>query len=170
MVFLCSRAHILTSDIQAWPILGRIDTDNPFIIALFCGSGKPNSIEEFLNEFLEEHQRLSGNGMVLENTTKSFKLKGFTCDAPARQMLKSIKLPSEFARQPRSLAHLKQWKATEFKQFALCTGMYVLKGIVPEDIYNHFLCLSVLSLFQCCYIFDLLMRNIWSCFTSPKVC
>ena len=52
-------------------------------------------------------------------------------------------LPSEFPRQPRSLKHLKRWKATEFKQFLLYTGIHVLKNIVTKEIYEHFLCLSI---------------------------
>ena len=52
-------------------------------------------------------------------------------------------LPSEFARQPRSLEHLDRWKATEFRQFLLYTGPLVLKGIVTPDVYNNFLTLAV---------------------------
>ena len=52
-------------------------------------------------------------------------------------------LPSEFARQPRSLEELERWKATEFRQFLLYTGPVVLKGTVSADVYNHFLCLTI---------------------------
>ena len=52
-------------------------------------------------------------------------------------------LPTEFARQPRGLKHLKRWKATEFKQFLPYTGMSVLKGVVSKDRYEHFLGLSI---------------------------
>lgn len=53
----------------------------------------------------------------------------------------SGKLPSEFARQPRSLFEVERWKATEFRQFLLYTGPVVLKGIVTDTMYDHFLCL-----------------------------
>ncbi|ELU17541.1 hypothetical protein CAPTEDRAFT_30221, partial [Capitella teleta] len=53
------------------------------------------------------------------------------------------KLPSEFARQPRSLSELERWKATEFRQFVLYTGVIVLKDVVSKAIYQHFLCLKV---------------------------
>ena len=53
------------------------------------------------------------------------------------------KIPSEFARQPRGLDELKRWKATEFRQFLLFTGPVVLKGIIDEKFYVHFLALSV---------------------------
>ena len=53
------------------------------------------------------------------------------------------KLPSEFARQPRSLAELDRWKATELRNFLLYTGPVVLKGIIDVNQYKHFLSLSV---------------------------
>ena len=52
-------------------------------------------------------------------------------------------LPSEFAFQPRSLEELKRWKATEFRQFLLYTGPVVLKGVINDNIYIHFLAFSV---------------------------
>ena len=55
----------------------------------------------------------------------------------------SGKLPSEFARQPRSLTELNWWKATEFRQFVLYTGPVVLKKVLHKDVYDHFLCLTV---------------------------
>ena len=57
--------------------------------------------------------------------------------------LLSQKLPSDFARQPRSLDELSYWKATEFRQFLLYTGPLVLKNIVPKKVYDIFLVLHV---------------------------
>lgn len=51
--------------------------------------------------------------------------------------------PSEFARRPRSIvSDLPFFKATEYRQFVLYTGMVLLKEYLPEDQYNHFLLLS----------------------------
>lgn len=239
---------------EVWPILGMVEKQSPFVIALFCGEGKPKCVADFMKDFLEEYSHLVQNGIQIdEHIVKAFEIKCFICDAPARAYLKSIKghtgynacerctttgemdgstmtykdlnsslradekfadfdypehqhelsilcqygipcvkffvldsmhliflgvtkrmlyrlksgprlcklsqrqidtlsnslsvlrntLPSEFARQPRSLKWLKRWKATEFKQFLLYTGMFVLKGVVNADVYRHFLALSV---------------------------
>lgn len=48
-------------------------------------------------------------------------------------------LPSEFSRTPRTLKHLKRYKATEFRQYTLYTLIIILKDILPPKYYNHFL-------------------------------
>lgn len=53
------------------------------------------------------------------------------------------KLPREFARQPRSLYYMDKRKATEFRQFVLYTGPLVMRSVVTERVYNHFLALTV---------------------------
>ena len=53
------------------------------------------------------------------------------------------KLPSEFARQPRSLDYLSRWKATEFRKFLLYTGIIVLMKVFSDEMYGHFWALSV---------------------------
>ena len=53
------------------------------------------------------------------------------------------KIPSDFARQPRRLDELKRWKATEFHQFLLYTGLVFLKDVLSQKSFEHFLSLSV---------------------------
>lgn len=70
---------------------------------------------------------------------------------PARQvseistsMLQLIKyIPVELARKPRSLKESKRFKATELRQFLLYIGPLVLKGVLPDIKYIHFLSLHV---------------------------
>lgn len=52
-------------------------------------------------------------------------------------------IPREFSRKPRSFFDLDRWKAVEFRQFLLDTGPIILKGVLPEHHYNHFLKLSI---------------------------
>ena len=54
-----------------------------------------------------------------------------------------MSLPSEFARQPRSLATIDRWKATEFRQYILYTSIVALKNIVSNEIYKTSLSLTV---------------------------
>jgi hypothetical protein len=67
-------------------------------------------------------------------------------------------IPTEFSRHPRSLVDLCRWKATELRQFLLYTGPVVLKGLLPDRLYQHFLCLHVaiklLVSEQLCYKFN----------------
>lgn len=58
--------------------------------------------------------------------------------------LQSIKssIPLEFPRKPRTLHELERWKATEFRQFLLYTGMIVLKDVISSAMYKNFLHLS----------------------------
>jgi hypothetical protein len=48
-------------------------------------------------------------------------------------------LPREFVRRPRSLSELDRWKATEFRSFLLYTGPVVLKGVLSDTVYSHFM-------------------------------
>lgn len=58
-------------------------------------------------------------------------------------------IPRDFGRRPQSLEFLKQWKATEFRQFLLYTGPIVLRKILPKNMYNHFITLHVLIRILC---------------------
>jgi hypothetical protein len=63
--------------------------------------------------------------------------------------LTSIKLPSEFHRQPRSIEHLKRWKATEFRQFILYLAPVVMKNILPASQYDLMMALHVGTFILC---------------------
>ncbi|XP_038062953.1 uncharacterized protein LOC119733615 [Patiria miniata] len=239
---------------QFWPILVSFDNFLPGVVALFRGKSKPEPLEHFLEDFIEEYSRLVEEGITYDDKKLNVHIMAFICDAPARSFLKCTKghsgyhacerctvrggydgrvvyntveeitprtdeqflemayspdhqlertpliefgfpcvtsfvldymhlvclgvvrrilvylkkgprvcklsiqlqnrisdnlkllngqLPSEFARQPRTLDILEKWKATEFRQFLLYTGPVVLKGIVDENLYEHFLTLSV---------------------------
>lgn len=52
-------------------------------------------------------------------------------------------MPAEFTRRPRTVAEVKRWKATEFRQFLLYVGPCILNDILEKAVYNHFMLLSV---------------------------
>lgn len=56
-------------------------------------------------------------------------------------LLFKSRIPREFSRKCRSLAELDRWKATEFRQFLLFSGIVALKGHISAVQYNHFLLL-----------------------------
>lgn len=50
---------------------------------------------------------------------------------------------TDFARKPRSIKHFKLWKATEYRMLLLYTGPVLLRNIIDENLYKHFLYLHV---------------------------
>ena len=244
-----------STNVQFWPILCAVNLFEPFVVALFCGKGKPVPVHEYLEEFIQEAQQLINVGITHNNVHFNVSFTAFICDAPARSYLKCVKghtayyscercvvkgawsgrvvfnddeehdlrtqnefdnqqyqqhqvarsplidigiscihqfpldymhlvclgvvkrllsfltgskgkndcrlsqgqktliserlirfsgsMPSEFARQPRALSEVDRWKATEFRQFLLYTGPVALHGIVKDEIYDHFLTLSI---------------------------
>ena len=239
---------------QFWPILAKFHKSEPFVVALFYGSRKPDPVEDYLHDFVQELVDLQEKGIDHEGIQFEVKVNALICDSPARAFVKCVKghnayhacercnalpcrvdgrmvytdhaacerrtdkkfskveytdhqkqatpfitagvgcvsqfvldymhvvclgavkrlliyltkgpdhsklpkrsrdelsrrlsalrgaMPSEFARQPRSLEDLDRWKATEFRQFLLYTGPVVLKNLLSDDQYHHFLCLSV---------------------------
>ena len=84
-------------------------------------------------------------------------LKGpLTCRLPSKSVLKiSDRLvymrqfvSTEFCRRPRPLSEIDRYKATEFRQLLLYTGLVAFCGIVEEEIFSHFL----LSVAICCLV------------------
>lgn len=249
-----------SSSDQLWPLLCQISQECPFIIALYYGNKKPDSINDYLAEFIEEYLRLNQQGLGYNGNRYNVKLLCWICDAPARSFLKcikghtgyyacercrakgenkqrktiypsavvyekrtneafaameyndppdgdthqtgvlcplvpaqlncvsdvvldvmhavylgawkrmlhflmeghrntcrlsmsqkrrlnhklvNIKLPREFARQPRTVFELSRWKATELRSSLLYTGYIFLKGVVSDDIYKLFIKFSV---------------------------
>ena len=52
-------------------------------------------------------------------------------------------MPCEFNRKPRSVEEIDRWKATEFRQFLLYTGPVCLQGLLPSEMYDNFILLSL---------------------------
>lgn len=52
-------------------------------------------------------------------------------------------IPSDFVRKAREISDVSRWKATEFRSFLLYFGPIVLKNILNEKCYVHFMALSI---------------------------
>ena len=244
---------------EFWPILGKLhsrsDFNKAFVVSVWCGQGKPSSIELYLKSFVEELNNLLVNRIDIAGKHFNIKIICFICDRPARAFIKCIKghtgyyacercdikgyrhnnrtlfpctgesrtdtsfrsqvnsghhqsvspltritppidmvkdftlnsmhlcylgitkkllteywlksgsasklkrndilrisqrlmnlskqVPDEFQRTTRSLGEIGTWKATEYRLFLLYSGMFILKDILPEDRYNHFLLFSI---------------------------
>ena len=68
---------------------------------------------------------------------------GQICELNKRLIAVKSFIPNVFSRLPRTLDEVDRWKATEFRLFMLYTGKLVLRGILPQQLYQHFLAFSV---------------------------
>ena len=80
-----------SSKSQFWPILCKVEGGEPYILALYHGYQKPNSVTDFLQEFLEDYERLRHEGLEFEGEFYHVEFYCWVCDAPARCFLKNIK-------------------------------------------------------------------------------
>ena len=81
-----------SSSTTAWPILGMFGDMDPFIIALYCGKGKPTDLNAYLRDFCDEAEILKLNGIGCNGVLYSVLVWLFVCDAcDARAFLKCIK-------------------------------------------------------------------------------
>jgi hypothetical protein len=81
-----------SSNAQLWPILCSILDFEPFIVAIYYGNTKPNSVEEYLKDFLDELKKLQEDGLAVDDDKLlTVKVNAFICDAPARAFLKCTK-------------------------------------------------------------------------------
>ncbi|GBM15739.1 hypothetical protein AVEN_262907-1 [Araneus ventricosus] len=62
--------------------------ESPFPVAVFCGSSKPDTVNDFLYDIVDELTNLKDGSLDIEH---EISIKGFVCDAPARAFLKCIK-------------------------------------------------------------------------------
>lgn len=85
---------------QLWPILIQVMTNDyyclPFIVALYCGDSKPDSIDRFLDDFINESALLTEQGIVIDNIRFSVRIEAFVCDTPARAFIKCCKAHTAF--------------------------------------------------------------------------
>ena len=79
-----------SSSTQLWPILCSFDGLDIFTIAIFCGIGKPDSLDDYLEDFIKEYKELNENGIIIDDQKRAVEILNFICDTPARCFLKLI--------------------------------------------------------------------------------
>ena len=90
-----------SSPVDLWPILCRViladhTCSKVFPVAIFCGKSKPKSVDEFMDQFVQEVLGLTVDGIELNGTLFRVSIHSFVCDAPARQYLKKVIAHSGF--------------------------------------------------------------------------
>lgn len=84
-----------SSSHQFWPILGLIlhndYESNPFIVAVFSGDSKPQNVNNFLEDFVQETITLIHNGFIIGQRHFKIEIVGLSCDTPARSFIKKCK-------------------------------------------------------------------------------
>ena len=82
-----------STSLQFWPILCNFfysSYQHIFIASLFCGTCKPQSLDEFLEEFVDELSEIKTNGISLDSKKLNVNLKFIVADAPARSFIKNV--------------------------------------------------------------------------------
>lgn len=82
-----------SSSTEFYPILGmctNLIDNSPFAIAIFCGCGKPDPLDLFLKNFVEEINLLKQNFIEFDNRKFMVDISFILCDAPARAYIKQI--------------------------------------------------------------------------------
>ncbi|XP_034240385.1 uncharacterized protein LOC117644849 [Thrips palmi] len=74
-----------------WPLAGCLVGQNtPFVIAIWCGPTKdPQSVDEYLHDFIEEFKILR-DGFSFLNRNLKLKIRFFIADAPARAWIRKV--------------------------------------------------------------------------------
>lgn len=84
-----------SSNQQFWPILGLVLHEQyeskPFIIAVYSGDSKPQNVNDFLTDFIQEIKTLVHNGLIIDQKMFRIEIVGFSCDTPARSFIKQCK-------------------------------------------------------------------------------
>lgn len=60
----------------------------PIVLAIWCGNGKPNNLNEYLEKFVAEMNIILKTGVVINGYRIDIKRIVFTTDSPARSYLK----------------------------------------------------------------------------------
>lgn len=79
---------------EFWPILGsihEIPNLKPMVFGIFCGLGKPSTLQQYLGPFTTEMEKLMAEGYKMASgQTIPVSIRAIICDSPARAFIKGI--------------------------------------------------------------------------------
>lgn len=91
---------------QLFPILGKISGSSypeVFLIGAYHGYEKVESIEEFLNSFIEEYLMLKETGFTYNGIKYTLEINLIICDSPARSLVTGTKSHNGYFGCPRCI-------------------------------------------------------------------
>lgn len=98
-----------SSKMELWPILAKVKElagSDVVIIGLYAGSTKPDSVQEYLKDFIQDLKLLTQEGLHYNGKHYNVALPdAFICDAPARAFLKCTKGHSGYSSCERCTEH-----------------------------------------------------------------
>lgn len=91
--FNCDGVPLVKSGNQTfWPILCKVhsipDVYEPFALAIYFGESKPEDVNLYTEQFIEEVNEVIETGLDIEEDHFEVSIKCFVCDTPARAFLK----------------------------------------------------------------------------------
>ncbi|KAL4713328.1 hypothetical protein ACJJTC_012400 [Scirpophaga incertulas] len=97
-----------SSNVQFWPILADIANfkdSTVFVIGIFCGNSKPDPLDIYLEDFIQELDLLVQNGLLCNDRIISVSVHCFVCDMPARSFLKNVKSHNGYSSCDKCICH-----------------------------------------------------------------
>ncbi|KYQ59976.1 hypothetical protein ALC60_00982 [Trachymyrmex zeteki] len=92
IIYDCLNEHTHT---QFWATLGLVLHNQyecqPFIVAVYSRNSKPQSVNEYLHDFVEEASFLVQNVITIGQRVLKVEIIGISCDTPARSFIKKCK-------------------------------------------------------------------------------
>ncbi|XP_075535096.1 uncharacterized protein LOC142570615 [Dermacentor variabilis] len=82
-----------SSQLAFWPILcliTNVEASPPFVVSVYCGAGKPPSLQDYLEPFVREVSELASEGLSIGDVRVQVSIEAMVCDAPARSYVKCI--------------------------------------------------------------------------------
>lgn len=76
---------------QLWPIMAQIHElpEVPvLVLGIFCGSSKPDNVEDYLRQLVDDLNRVMDQGVTINKTKIGIDLRVIIADSPARAFIK----------------------------------------------------------------------------------